>query len=122
MRARMCEVTEESAPCAALRHNPTHHVAVLLQQCPGFVNARLTSIASRRYVGIWAEGKPTGDGSYTYTNGDAYTGTWAAGVRSGRGTYKFSKDDSFIVGEWDGDTLVRGTWKTADGSQVDFFV
>ena len=61
---------------------------------------------------------PNGDGSYTYTNGDVYTGKWASGVRSGRGTYKFSKDDSFIVGEWEGDSLIRGTWKSVDGAQV----
>ena len=43
------------------------------------------------YSGSWVNGRPEGDGSKFYPNGDSYQGEFAAGVRSGQGEMRLTK-------------------------------
>ena len=47
----------------------------------------------------WKNGKPTGQGTYTWANGDKYVGKWSNGMKLGRGTYTFS-DGKIEKGIW----------------------
>ena len=101
--------------------NPTKAVATYEGSFSGGLRSglgKMTYPNGETYYGIWKEDKPDGDGSYSYANGDIYSGKWVAGSRSGKGAYKYSKDGSVVVGDWDSDKLVRGTWKRANGSEV----
>jgi len=57
-----------------------------------------------KYVGEWKDGKMSGQGTKTWTNGDMYEGEFKDGKRNGQGTYTWS-DGRKYVGEWkDGET------------------
>jgi hypothetical protein len=43
-----------------------------------------------RYVGEFADGKRSGQGTYFYENGDKYVGEWQEGQRTGKGTFNFA--------------------------------
>ena len=44
-------------------------------------------------------GEPSGDGIYTWSNGDVYDGAWLDGLRHGRGAMRWV-DGGTYVGEW----------------------
>ncbi len=76
----------------------------------------MTVVFSRGWAGLWADGKPNGEGSYFYANGDIYSGNWVNGVKSGNGAFVSGKDDSQLVGTWVNGTLTKGKWLFADGT------
>ena len=54
---------------------------------------------NRPYVGQWKNGKPHGQGKYTYENGDVYEGEWNYGVRNGQGKMSYNNGNVY-EGEW----------------------
>lgn len=52
------------------------------------------------YIGCLVDGKPHGQGTITYDNGDRFEGQWKNGVKSGFGTYYFS-DGGKYEGNWE---------------------
>ena len=76
--------------------------------------------AGDKYVGEWKDGKRTGQGIYTFYNGNIYIGEFKDGKVSGQGTFTFGSGS-----EWSGDKYVgqfknnkrngQGTYTFADG-------
>ena len=59
-----------------------------------------------KYVGETnSDGKPNGQGSYTYADGSTYAGEWKDGKRNGQGTYT-GADGTTYTGEWKDGKLV----------------
>lgn len=46
--------------------------------------------------GAWQDDMRSGDGKYTYANGDTYEGEWANNVREGQGTYTHARTGSQV--------------------------
>jgi hypothetical protein len=55
-----------------------------------------------RYVGEWAQGKPSGKGTYTWENGARYEGEFKDGKVNGRGLYTSPKGVRYEGGFMDG--------------------
>ena len=61
------------------------------------------------YVGEFRDGRPNGQGTYTYPDGRRYVGEWRDGDFNGRGTRTYP-DGRKEVGEWrDGNFIGQGT-------------
>eukprot|EP00873_Tetraselmis_striata_P022195 jgi/Tetstr1/442459/TSEL_003205.t1 len=52
-----------------------------------------------QYHGMWADGKPDGEGVYTWADGSAFKGTWSKGVKHGVGKYTWPSGAEYM-GEW----------------------
>merc|ERR1712166_452913 len=52
-----------------------------------------------KYDGTWEDGKPHGDGTYTYVNGNRYTGEFSVGEPHGKGVAINSVGDTY-TGFW----------------------
>jgi hypothetical protein len=63
----------------------------------------------------WEEGKPYGNFSCLYTNGDVYVGRYLAGERKGIGIITLS-DGSIFEGEWDLNDWYKGKLTEPNGS------
>ena len=61
-----------------------------------------------RYVGTVSDWKPDGYGTGHYYTGETYTGGWKDGKLSGRGRYTFT-DGQFYDGEFENDDFISGT-------------
>ena len=55
-----------------------------------------------KYLGTVVSGLRTGQGKYTYPNGDVYTGMWNQDKFHGLGSYNFGKSGVSYFGEFDG--------------------
>ena len=55
----------------------------------------------RKYVGNWIDGEQNGQGTLTSPNGEKYEGEWKDGLPNGKGVFTFGK------GEWEGDKYIR---------------
>ena len=42
-----------------------------------------------KYVGEWKDGKRNGQGTYTYASGNKYVGQWMNSMKHGQGTYTY---------------------------------
>ena len=70
-----------------------------------------------KYEGEITNGKPNGQGTQTWSNGDKYVGEWKDGEENGQGTYTFS-DGSKYVGEFKfGKRNGQGTYTFYDGGK-----
>ena len=70
-----------------------------------------------KYEGEITNGKPNGQGTQTWSNGDKYVGEWKDGKKHGQGTYTFS-DGSKYVGEFKfGKRNGQGTYTFYDGGK-----
>jgi len=58
-----------------------------------------------KYIGQWKGGKPSGKGTYYWSNGDRYEGEWFEGKRNGNGMF-FSANGTQQKGFWDNDEFV----------------
>lgn len=74
------------------------------------------------YHGMWADGKPDGEGVYTWADKSSYQGTWSKGVKHGVGKYTWPSG-AVYTGEWKSgymhgmgtftapdNTYYRGSW------------
>ena len=72
-----------------------------------------------KYKGEIKNGKPNGQGTITYPDGDKYVGKWRDGLKNGQGTYTWSDGDKY-VGEWkDGEQNGQGTYIYHDGRKYE---
>jgi len=70
-----------------------------------------------KYVGEWKDGKKHGQGTITSPYGEKYVGEYKDGLENGQGTYTWS-DGSKYVGEYkDGEVDGQGTYTWSDGSK-----
>jgi len=60
---------------------------------------RTTKANGDQYDGTWEDGKPHGDGTYTYANGNRYTGEFSTGEPHGTGVAVNSNGDTYD-GQW----------------------
>lgn len=69
----------------------------------GLANGMGTAIGTDKYEGNFRKGFPSGEGTYTFSNGDVYQGNFVKGIISGKGTmyYKSIRPDSVAQGYWD---------------------
>ncbi len=90
--------------------------AVLAALCIWLVNYYITGRRPPAYTGERnSDGKPHGQGSVTYADGETYTGEFKDGKRHGQGTLT-SADGSTYTGEWkDGNWHGQGTMTLANG-------
>lgn len=56
------------------------------------------------YEGDFKNGLPSGEGTYTYHNGDYFTGVFKKGVKEGKGEMHYKKTDA-------ADSIIKGFWK-----------
>ena len=74
------------------------------------------------YVGLYKNGKRSGQGIYSWNNTNSmYFGVWKNNLRHGKGTFLFS-DGRMFIGEWkDNDPYTgNGTfWLTGQGIDVE---
>ena len=69
-----------------------------------------------KYIGQVENGKPNGQGTYTFNDGRKYVGEWLDGEQNGHGTV--TSPDGKYVGEWKGnDFHGQGTMISADGTK-----
>lgn len=75
------------------------------------------SVEDSAYVGEMKDGVRTGQGTYTWPDGEVYDGDFKDGIKNGQGTYTWP-DGSKYVGEWKDDMRHgQGIHTLADGSQ-----
>jgi hypothetical protein len=68
------------------------------------------------YFGEFKEGKPNGQGTEIFSDGDKYVGEFKDGKFHGQGTYTWPNGDKY-VGEWkDGKFHGQGTFTGTDGT------
>ena len=70
-----------------------------------------------KYVGEHIDGKPHGQGTYTFANGDKYVGKFKNDNLHGQGTYAFANGDKY-VGEFNDDKRHgQGTYTFVNGEK-----
>ncbi len=52
------------------------------------------------YKGDFFRGRPHGEGTYTWANGDTYSGMWSHGHMHGKGSFFDAEVDSTFTGRW----------------------
>lgn len=71
------------------------------------------------YVGSWVDGRKSGQGTMTWTNGDKYVGNWEDNKEQGQGVKTFANGDryegSFAAGKIQG----KGSLKYANGAHYE---
>jgi len=68
-----------------------------------------------KYEGEITNGKPNGQGTQTWSNGDKYVGEWKDGKEHGQGTYTWTNGDKY-VGEFKDEKFWNGTTYEIDGN------
>ena len=53
-----------------------------------------------KYDGAWCVGKPDGQGTFQYPNGNIYLGNFELGRRSGAGKMVYNKNGGIYDGDW----------------------
>jgi hypothetical protein len=79
---------------------------------------RGSSAAKRANAGTCEEGAITGEGTWSYPNGDIYQGGFRSGKKHGTGTYHCDKGQCQLIGTFDEDAFLSGRWMHSDGSFV----
>lgn len=74
---------------------------------------------SRNCAGNFEAGVVSGEGTWTYSNGDMYKGSFVDGKKHGTGCYHFAKPKCQFIGSFDAGAFVSGRWMLSDGSFVD---
>ena len=74
-----------------------------------------------KYVGEIKNGKPNGQGTYTFPDGKKYEGKFKDGEFHGQGTFT-SKDGGKFVGEWKDDKEWNGNNYNKDGKIISKYV
>ena len=69
------------------------------------------------YEGDVVNGKPHGQGTTAYANGDKYIGEWKAGNFHGQGTYTWPDGDKHVGQYQDGDRHGQGTYTWVEGTK-----
>jgi hypothetical protein len=72
-----------------------------------------------RFVGEYRDGRRTGRGVYTWSNGERYEGDYRDDRRTGRGIYTWPNGDRYEGGFRDSHLHGRGVMTWADGSRYD---
>jgi hypothetical protein len=75
----------------------------------------------RKYIGEIDDGKPNGQGTLTYPNGDKYVGKYKDGKRNGQGTYTWESGTKY-VGEWKDGKPWNGTGYDKNGNILVYHV
>jgi hypothetical protein len=91
-----------------------------LPACPADQNGRWHNCVFRdgsKYVGELRDGKPHGQGTYTFPSGEKYEGEWRDGIQSGRGTATFPNGASYRGEFRDGNRNGKGTYTYSTGEQ-----
>jgi hypothetical protein len=75
----------------------------------GLAHGKGVAMGIDRYEGRFKAGLPSGNGSYTWANGEIYVGNWKNGKRHGEGTFTFTKDGRKLTqkGVWRNDEFLR---------------
>ena len=69
-----------------------------------------------KYVGDFLNGKKIGQGTFTWKNGNKYVGEWRDDKRTGQGTFTWAVGDKY-VGEWRDDKRTgQGTYTWKNGN------
>ena len=71
-----------------------------------------------KYIGEIKNGKPNGQGTYTFPDGKKYVGKFKDGKKHGQGTTTYSTGIKY-VGEFKYDTTWKGTFYDINGNIVD---
>ena len=69
------------------------------------------------YKGDVENGKPNGQGTYTWSDGDKYVGEFKNGKKHGPGTWTSTDGDKYS-GEWKKNELWNGTMYDKDGNII----
>ncbi len=103
---------EADHPCAQAR---TKGIDVL--HMPSALYGTFKNLDGGKIIGEWRDGKPTGQATYAYKNGDRYVGAFKDGQFSGKGIFTLSSGKTF-EGEWrEGKLNGQGTLKVPDGGK-----
>ena len=70
-----------------------------------------------KYVGEHIDGKPHGQGTYTFANGDKYVGKFKNDNLHGQGTYAFANGDKYVGEYKEGNYYGQGTYTSANGDK-----
>ena len=70
-----------------------------------------------KYVGEHIDGKPHGQGTYTFANGDKYVGKFKNDNLHGQGTYAFANGDKYVGEYKEGNYYGQGTYTFANGDK-----
>ena len=91
--------------------------AVLAALYIWLVNFNITGRRPPAYTGERnSDGKPHGQGSVTYADGETYSGQFKDGERNGQGTYTYADGTVVYTGEWKGGKRHgQGTEDCGDG-------
>jgi hypothetical protein len=85
-------------------------VAVYEGDCKkGLANGIGKTIGKNYYVGQFKNGKPHGNGKFTWENGNYYDGEWKKGLKEGVGKLVLRQElqpDSIITGIWKDDSYI----------------
>jgi hypothetical protein len=93
----------------------------LLNECDFFISGQGTYTYSDgdKYEGQWLEGQKSGQGTETYSDGGKYEGQWLEGQKSGQGTETYP-DGAKYEGQWlGGQESGQGTATYPDGSKYE---
>lgn len=75
--------------------------------------------ATDRFVGEYRDGRRTGRGVYTWSDGERYEGDYRDDKRTGRGVYTWPNGDRYDGGFRDSHFHGRGAMAWADGSRYE---
>lgn len=69
----------------------------------GLAHGKGKAVGTDSYEGVFSKGFPSGNGTYTWANGDIYIGKWKKGKRQGEGVlkYKINGKDTIMAGLWE---------------------
>ena len=70
-----------------------------------------------KYVGEFKGGYKNGQGTYTWSDGDKYVGKFKDDKPNGQGTYTWSDGDKYVGEFKDGKKHGQGTWTSTDGEK-----
>ena len=80
-------------------------------------SATLTYVNGDKYVGLYKDGKRTGQGTYTWAEGHKYVGEHKDSKAHGQGTFTYADGDKY-VGEFKDDKRHgQGTYTSANGDK-----
>ena len=80
-------------------------------------NGTLTYSNGDKYEGEWKDGEPNGQGIFTSPNGMKYIGEFKDGESHGQGTLTYSNGSEYVGGWKDGKEHGQGTWTWSNGQK-----
>lgn len=107
---------EDAAFSRVLASSPTLHGE---HAAPGSDAAEITAAyIGGVYTGTVRNGKPNGQGTLTWKDGDRYDGAWLDGEISGHGTYSWPAEGEKYDGAWvDGEMSGHGVYTWSNGNR-----